>query len=48
LGPCCVIGEFVAFFDGEIVAPVGDFKVSFEMVNVGYWRGIFKVDCNRF
>jgi hypothetical protein len=43
-----VVGEFVAFFDGDVASPVGDFDVTLEMVDVGYWRGKLEMDINLF
>lgn len=43
-----MVGELVAFFDRDVVSPVGDFDVSLEMVDVGYRRSKLEMDINLF
>jgi hypothetical protein len=43
-----MIGEFVAFFDRNVVSPVGDFNVSLEMVDVGYGCSELEMDIQLF
>ena len=38
---CSVICEFVVFFDGEVISPVGDFDISLEMFYIGDVMGKF-------
>ena len=40
----CVVGEFVALFDGEVISPVGYFDISFKVLYEHDWRSILEMD----
>src|SRR5579859_2744677 len=47
-GPGGEVGEDVALFDGEVVAPMGDFDVSFQLLDKRNRRCIFIMYLNFF
>jgi hypothetical protein len=45
-GPGGVVDKDVSLFDGEIIAPVGYFDVSFQLFDIGNGCSIFVMDFN--